>query len=338
MNEEVIDDQHRQQLQAQLLNSNSQQNNQDYGALNEDPAEEISEDARSQIGESVLFGDLQNQNLQEQMRDIQKQFRHRIVAFSSFLLFLISMTLLVNKVGINSPKPDFSGDDSLCGIEINVWFVNYTTIVATKLLLTIGRYYTYKKHRQEHLGLFFIDLIAMNLLMTGIFIDANLMYFSDKNMCWYSNDQLTRTFYFLFCTLTSLGYLQFIWCILLTCFIPLSGFLIHQIVEQRLNQGQQNQEGNILAEGLIGGLMQVPLPIPEILSSLNRTKFNQTKFGNLQTQCAICWVDFSKNEVVTPLICDERHLYHTTCIEAWIRKGNNTCPLCRKQIANLNGV
>jgi hypothetical protein len=111
------------------------------------------------------------------------------VAISSFLIFLFSMTLLVNKVGIKKiDKDPFPLDNGLCGIDINVWFVNYTTIVATKLLLTVSRYYLYKKHRQEHLVLFFIDIVGMNILMTGIFIDANLMYFSDKNLCWYSND------------------------------------------------------------------------------------------------------------------------------------------------------
>jgi hypothetical protein len=81
--------------------------------------------------------------------------------------------------------------------------------------------------------------------------------------------------------------------------------------------------------------MQVPLPIPEILNSLNRTRFNPTDNG-LQSQCAICWNDFQLDEEVTPLLCDERHLFHTSCIEAWIKKGHNTCPLCRKQIANLH--
>lgn len=70
----------------------------------------------------------------------------------------------------------------------------------------------------------------------------------------------------------------------------------------------------------------MPLPIPEILSTLSKTKFK----GVIACQCAICWGEFRENEEVTPLMCDERHLYHTRCIEAWIRKGNNTCPLCRK--------
>jgi len=78
------------------------------------------------------------------------------------------------------------------------------------------------------------------------------------------------------------------------------------------------------------------LPVPEIISTLNRTKFKSGE--KLATECTICWADFRDNEEVTPLLCDDRHLFHTACIELWIRKGHNTCPLCRKQIANINGL
>jgi hypothetical protein len=78
----------------------------------------------------------------------------------------------------------------------------------------------------------------------------------------------------LFCVLTVFGYFQFIWCILLSCFLPLSAFLIYQLVEHRLNANSQGGE-NIFNDGLIGGLMQVPLPVPDILNQLHRTKFNQ---------------------------------------------------------------
>eukprot|EP00347_Sterkiella_histriomuscorum_P000726 403374741 len=326
------------QYRAQLLSPSNSSPVQDYGAVRE-PTEPSEDGSQSQMGESVLFGDLQNQNNQERIHEMQKSLRQRIIAISTFLLFLFSVTLLVNKVGINyvDQLNSSTESDGLCGIEINMWFIGYTTIVAIKLLLTVGRYYFFRRDRKEHLAVFFTDLIVMNILMTAIFLKANIMYFSEKNLCWYTNDQITRSFYMIFCGLIFLGYLQFVWCILLSFFLPLTGFLIHQIVEQSLNRNNQNGDGNLFESNLLGGLMQVPLPIPEILSSLSRTKFNSNKFGQLQTQCAICWADFNKNEVVTPLLCDERHLYHTSCIESWIKKGHNTCPLCRKQIANIGG-
>ena len=33
----------------------------------------------------------------------------------------------------------------------------------------------------ENISIYFADLVGMNLLMTVIFIKANIMYFSDKN-------------------------------------------------------------------------------------------------------------------------------------------------------------
>jgi len=34
---------------------------------------------------------------------------------------------------------------------------------------------------------------------------------------------------------------------------------------------------------------------------------------------------------ITPLPCDERHFFHTVCIEDWL-KTKNSCPICRKPI------
>lgn len=140
------------------------------------------------------------------MRLTQKSFRQKIVITTSFLLFLFSMTLLINRVGINSNQNQLE-NDGLCGIEINKWFAIYTAAVACKLLLTIARYYFFKRNRKENLPLFFLDLIGMNVLMTGIFIQANLLYYSERNLCWQTNDQLTKSFYIVFCILTTLGYL-----------------------------------------------------------------------------------------------------------------------------------
>ena len=140
------------------------------------------------MGDSVLFGDLQNLSNQERAREVQRRFRTKIVIMGSFLMFIFSVTLLANRVGINSKEMTLYKEDELCAIDISSWYVTYTTLVACKLLLTIARYYFFKKHRMEHLMLYFSDIIGMNLLMTGIFIQANTMYFSQKNLCWYTND------------------------------------------------------------------------------------------------------------------------------------------------------
>jgi hypothetical protein len=47
----------------------------------------------------------------------------------------------------------------------------------------------------------------------------------------------------------------------------------------------------------------MPLPIPEIISTLNRINFKENHNGD-PAECAICWVNFKDTEEVTPLICD----------------------------------
>lgn len=179
----------------------------------------------------------------------------------------------MNKVGVNQATIIRYEDDGLCDIDIKSWYVTYTSIVGFKLLLTIGRYYQFKGSRKENLISYFIDLVGVNTIMTIVFLQANFLYFSDKNFCYYTNDYLMKNFYVLFCVITIFGYLQFIYCILLSCFLPLSGFLIYQLVEHRLNAHNPGSE-SIFNDGLIGGLMQVPLPVPDILNQLHRTKFN----------------------------------------------------------------
>ena len=117
--------------------------------------------------------------------------------------------------------------------------------------------------------------------------------------------------------------------------------------EDQLLEGEdQDEEGNMFIEGLFGGLLTIPLPIPEILSSLDKSKFKYkqaqakkknkgVKDGGLWKQCPICLSEFGRNDYVTTLVCDEKHIFHTECIEQWIRKGQNSCPLCRCTIANL---
>jgi hypothetical protein len=78
--------------------------------------------------------------------------------------------------------------------------------------------------------------------------------------------------YQIFCVLLSVGYLQFVWCILLSCYVPLTAFIIMKLVQHRVRQRENGQQ--VDPNSFIGGLIQIPIPVPEILSTLTRTKFN----------------------------------------------------------------
>ena len=73
--------------------------------------------------------------------------------------------------------------------------------------------------------------------------------------------------------------------------------------------------------------------MPAILVSLRKTQYDPDKFHS-ETCCAICFVDYQAEDIVTQLKCDKRHYFHTECLESWIKKGNNICPFCRAPIEN----
>merc|ERR1712083_129690 len=91
--------------------------------------------------------------------------------------------------------------------------------------------------------------------------------------------------------------------------------------EQQLDMEEEEEEGGLFIEGMFGGLLTIPLPIPEILSSLDKTKFKHkqsaerkknkkkgTNEGGMWNQCPVCWSDFQRNDFVTTLHCDEKHI------------------------------
>lgn len=137
--------------------------------------------------------------------------------------------------------------------------------MCARLLATAVRFYLFKKNREEHLGAYFFDLIFINSFLTAVFIRANSMYFDPLNHCSMMSNQLNQISYWSFCALLLIGYLQFVYCILLSCYLPLSAIIIYQLIDYRLTRDPRNNPG------LIGGLIQIPLPIPEIINTLKRT-------------------------------------------------------------------
>ena len=45
----------------------------------------------------------------------------------------------------------------------------------------------------------------------------------------------------------------------------------------------------------------------------------------------ICLGDFADDDMVTPLPCDVKHYFHTSCIENWLPY-HNSCPLCKVDV------
>ena len=62
-------------------------------------------------------------------------------------------------------------------------------------------------------------------------------------------------------------------------------------------------------------------------NSVNIPERQQNTSADPQT-CSICLNLCYAHRSTTP--CN--HIFHTHCITAWIRRGNNTCPICRRDL------
>jgi hypothetical protein len=71
-----------------------------------------------------------------------------------------------------------------------------------------------------------------------------------------------------------------------------------------------------------------------ILRSITRVTFKEEIFGPIaeQNECVICLSSYQENDDITRLRCNENHYFHSACIEDWIRRGGNKCPICRQHI------
>ena len=48
-------------------------------------------------------------------------------------------------------------------------------------------------------------------------------------------------------------------------------------------------------------------------------------------ECSICLSTLENEELVIQLKCNNRHIFHTKCLEEWL-KHQEKCPLCRSEI------
>ncbi|GAA6014970.1 hypothetical protein JCM10207_008689 [Rhodosporidiobolus poonsookiae] len=49
--------------------------------------------------------------------------------------------------------------------------------------------------------------------------------------------------------------------------------------------------------------------------------------------CPICFTEFEAGDELRVLPCDQRHMFHTSCIDPWLLEVSSSCPLCRLDLA-----
>ncbi|GAA5969608.1 hypothetical protein JCM11641_008175 [Rhodosporidiobolus odoratus] len=52
-----------------------------------------------------------------------------------------------------------------------------------------------------------------------------------------------------------------------------------------------------------------------------------------EQSCPICFTEFESGDELRVLPCDQRHIFHTGCIDPWLLQVSSSCPLCRLDLA-----
>ena len=77
--------------------------------------------------------------------------------------------------------------------------------------------------------------------------------------------------------------------------------------------------------------------IKKIISKEDLNNYKINIFNNIDKKkcifsenCSICYTDFQKNDFVRIMGC--KHIYHKDCIDQWLLRYENTCPICKKNL------
>ena len=59
--------------------------------------------------------------------------------------------------------------------------------------------------------------------------------------------------------------------------------------------------------------------------------------SGLSDQCPICLQDYTPSDEVAELNCDDRHCFHSRCLEDWL-KHKLECPLCKRPVTGSQPI
>jgi len=75
------------------------------------------------------------------------------------------------------------------------------------------------------------------------------------------------------------------------------------------------------------------IPYGQAVAGLKRTEFkNVSEKNKNMTECVICMQAFKEDDQIAELKCDERHYFHSACLEDWLKQ-KLECPLCKKPVS-----
>lgn len=176
-----------------------------------------------------------------------------------------------------------------------------------EFMMQMLQYHFVQKNGKENIAIMVIRFLG-NAFLFGWLVYGNCLYFQDVNQDFSSTNSGMRWMMFFFIIF---GYFEMFKC---ACFCIILTIMLPFIIIAYRRAARPNW---------------IPAP-PKFVENLVKQRFNPEQNQAFE-QCAICLLDFQKDDEITPLPCDEKHYFHPDCIEQWL-KNNNNCPLCKKPI------
>ena len=100
---------------------------------------------------------------------------------------------------------------------------------------------------------------------------------------------------------------------------------IINIVSDFLNQNQQGQLSNVPR---MRNRDVVVVSDETELKNLNEIEYQQS--SKINSSCMICMDEFKDDDKVLDIKC--KHNFHTKCINEWLSKHSNKCPICKTEL------
>ncbi|NXW93859.1 PJA2 ligase, partial [Alopecoenas beccarii] len=106
-------------------------------------------------------------------------------------------------------------------------------------------------------------------------------------------------------------------------------FLTFTALEQRLREAMETTLAHLESLGFDDEQTHPPAT-EETIDCLPQTIITDDCKG--LEQCAICFCEYVKDEIITELPC--HHLFHKSCVTRWLQE-SGTCPVCRHVLASV---
>ena len=195
--------------------------------------------------------------------------------------------------------------------NFKTWLKVMVGFCITDLTISMNQLMFLKKKMHESIWLMLASLIML-FIFTCWYIYGNVIYYPNHAYCSSVREgnaaNQTQTLWIM----VLIGYMTMLKCCCLTSCIIYFTPIVIRIYRQQRNYGWE-------AAG------------PQLLNNLKKGKFRPEDFEEEGKECIICFVEFTPEDSVTTLPCNEKHIFHDSCIETWLRS-NNSCPLCKAPI------